>query len=173
MSQWKIVKIGIICLSALLFLAEIKIEQSLVYLNMNEKEMYASPLLWSGNSFEEVFVADHQMSLCIQIRPITWNYIHEEGEVLEVKLKRIKDEEILKVHTFNVQGLPDNSLTDYIFFDNIRLEKDEKYSIVLESNISDPDRGIGFGCTEKSDENAYAVIDGEKQDYNFSMILYE
>ena len=62
---------------------------------------------------------------------------------------------------------------DYIYFDNIRLEKNEKYSIVLESNISDPERGIGFWCTERQGETAYAVIDGKKQEYDFSMILYE
>lgn len=173
MNRWKIGKIGIICLSVLLFFLKIKIEQDLVYLNMNEKELYVSPLLWSGNSFEEVFTADHKMSLCIQIRPITWNHIYKEGEVLEVKLKNIENDEILKVHTIYARDLPDNSLMDYIYFDNIRLEKDEKYSIVLESNISDPDCGIGFGCTEILGENAYAVIDGVKQDYNFSMILYE
>lgn len=173
LNRWKTIKIGIICLCALLFLTEIKINRDLIYLNMNEKEMFVSPLLWSESSFEEVFMADHKMSLCIQIRPLTWNRVYEEDEVLEVKLKKIKNEEILKMHTFYAKDLPDNSLMDYIYFDNIRLEKNEKYSIVLESNISDPERGIGFGCTERQGETAYAVIDGKKQEYNFSMILYE
>ena len=82
MNRWKTIKVGIICLCALLFLTEIKINRDLIYLNMNEKEMFVSPLLWSENSFEEVFMADHKMSLCIQIRPLTWNRVYEEDEVL-------------------------------------------------------------------------------------------
>lgn len=166
-------KIGIILLSIVAFIINYKVNQDTIYLDTNINELYASPLLWRDNSFEEMFFSDHTMPLCIKIRTITWNYEHAEDEYLTITLKKTATEEILASTSLSVRQLPDNNLTDYIYFDNVELEKNEWYSIVFQSNIPNEENGIGFMCTQKSDKEAYAVINGERQNYNFAMVVYE
>lgn len=166
-------KIGVILLSMILFLINYKVSQDKIYLDTSIGEMYASPLLWENNSFEEVFFVDHEMPLCMKLKTITWNYTHSEDECLTIELKKADNEDIIATSTINVNQLPDNDLTEYIYFDNVKLEKNEWYRVVLKSNISDEKRGIGLMCTQKSEGNAYAVINGERQSFNFVMIVYE
>lgn len=171
--QNQTLKIINILVSLLVFSFYVFLYQEDKYLDLSGTELYSSNTIYEGETFEEVFYADKNTEICMQFLPITWGSIFDENEYVQFQLKKLNEDEILCTSTVNCMNLVDHEYSNKIFFKDFELEKGSWYSLTITSNITNKDHKLALMCTDVENSDSYAIYNGQKQDYDFGVILYD
>ncbi|MGN6711803.1 hypothetical protein [Anaerocolumna jejuensis] len=169
----QIIKIINILVSLLVFSLYIFLYREDKYLDLSGTELYYSNSVYEGETFEEVFCADKNTGICMEFLPITWGIIFDKNEYVQFQLKKLNEDKILCTSTINCTNLVDHEYTDKIFFNGFELEKGSWYSLTITSNITNKDHKLALMCTDVENSDSYAIYNGQKQDYDFGVILYD
>lgn len=168
------VSVLIIAITCILFLWGKKCNEQKIYFdNSDVKESSTFEPLNQGNEGKQFIYLDHNMPMAIKLCFGTYGQVFGENENIIIRIRDV-DGDIVSEQTIKAKRIQDHVMTPAIIFGDKIFEGGRWYCIDVSADFCSEEKNIVLVTVDNTyPEKAYLEKQGEKQFYNYKMVIGE